>query len=214
MQRLFLFVIISIAYAVALLPAMAKSKKSMVAEVIVEPTFPEVTPGTLPVNLKNMRFEQAFQDRIFDIAQTPTMCLARLSALVGAAGGAGSIKQYLSSAKNLNVSFQSIIGGEIVFHCAGSDGSAVPNRHLYSVDFSIVTHNPRGFLDIVNRVGARLYGWKTADLDARFVECTDKAKRGLQEDAFGVIPQYGSVRGMECYMTETPKLVLYAPDAD
>jgi len=197
---------------------MARAKKSKADELkvekVVEPRFPDVVPGILPPNLKVIRVAQAFPGQRFDLAKTPAMCLSRLSALVDSAGGTEAIKQYLSSEEMLNVSFQSYINGEITFHCVGDDGSGVPDRHRYSVSFSVVTERPKEFFDIVHRVGAGLYGWRAQDIDASFAACADKAKRRLQKDIFGVIPDYGSVRGMECYLTSTPKVVLFAPDVD
>ena len=203
-------------YIAAPIPAFPQASRNKAVqsktEKIVEPTFPFIQPGTLPLNLKVIPVVPAFEGAAFDLAKTPAMCLARLSALIDSAGGTEKIKQFSSDAKRLNISFQSYIGGEITLHCLENDGSGAPDRKLYSVALSIVTNRPEEFLDILHRVGAELYGWKAADLEARFVECTNKAKRNLQKDAFGVIPGYGSVKGMECYTTGKPKLVLYAPD--
>ena len=191
-----------------------KSKSGAAAAKIAEPTFPDVTPGELPRNLKIIRVVQARGVNRFELAQTPAMCLSRLSVLVDAAGGTEPINQYASDATILNVAFQSYIGGEISFHCVGNDGSGMPDRHLYSISLSIVAERPRDFMDIVYRVGAQLYGWKASNLHAKFEECTNKAGRRLQKDAFGVIPDYGAVKGMECYLSSKPKIVLFAPDLD
>lgn len=216
MRLLFVFAVLIAFYVAAPFSAFSQTSRNKAtqskAENIVEPIFPFIQPGTLPLNLKVVTVVPAFDGVNFDLAKTPTMCLARLSALIASAGGTEKIKQFSSDAKRLNISFQSHIGGEIILHCLANDGSGVPDRKLYSVDLAMVTNRPKEFIDILHRVGAELYGWQAADLDARFVECTNKAKRNLQKDAFGVIPQYGSVKGMECYMTEKPKLISYAPD--
>jgi hypothetical protein len=140
------------------------------------------------------------------------MCLSRLSVLVDAAGGTKLIREYGSSESGLNVSFKSYIGNDMTFHCAGNDGS-VPDRHLYFLDFDMNASSPEDLIDVLHRVGKALYGWKASDIDLRFAKCTDKGRRNLEKDVFGVIPEYGKVKGMDCF-PKVNKITLFAPDAE
>jgi hypothetical protein len=184
-------------------------------EKVVEPEFPTITPGTLPLNLKVIMVEPALNSESarFDLAKTPPMCLSRLSVLVDAAGGTKLIRKYASSETGLNVSFRSYIGNEMTFHCVGNDGSGLPDRHLYNLDFTMDAGSPDDLMDVLHRVGSALYGWKTTEIDRAFTRCNDRARRNLEKDAFGVIPDYGSVKGMSCY-PKSKKVILFAPDAD
>jgi hypothetical protein len=79
----------------------------------------------------------------------------------------------------------------------------------------VKTSDPNGFQDVFRRVAVALYGWDTRTLDKTFAACADRAKRNLQKDHFGVIPKYGSVKGLECYLSsKEPNVTLFAPDVD
>jgi hypothetical protein len=189
--------------------------KTEAAEKVDEPDFPRVVPGTLPLNLKVIAVEPALDgdSARFDLAKTPPMCLGRLSVLVDAAGGTKLIREYASSASGLNVSFKSYVGNDMTFHCVGNDGSGVPDSHLSNLDFTMNAGSPDDLLDVLHRVGAALYGWKVTEIDRAFTKCNDRARRNLEKDAFGVLPEYGSVKGMSCY-PKSNKIILFAPDAD
>jgi hypothetical protein len=179
-----------------------------------EPTFPMVIEGVLPENLRAIATTQALPDETFALVNAPTMCLSRLSAVVDAAGGTERFKMYATDANRLNLSFQSYIDSEITFHCVKNDGT-VPDRTLYNVNFRFKYEDQKGFLDVFSRVAVALYGWDTKILNKAFAACTDKAKRNLQKDRFGVIPRVGMVKGMDCYLTsKEPSVTLYAPDVD
>jgi hypothetical protein len=179
-----------------------------------EPTFPHVAEGTLPPNLRIIATKQALPDGNYALTGAPAMCLSRLSVVVDAAGGTDLIKMYLTDATTLSVSFQSRIDSEIRFRCARNDGS-VPDRHLYNVNFHVKPSDPTEFQDVFHRVAVALYGWDTRVLDKAFTACADRAKRDLQKDRFGVIPKYGSAKGLECYLSsKEPHVTLFAPDVD
>ncbi|MFC0243816.1 hypothetical protein [Rhodopseudomonas telluris] len=183
------------------------------AENVVEPSFPVVAPGTLPANLKALAIVQAMPDQRTKLVQTPPFCLSRLSVLVESAGGTDELKMFASNDKMLNVEFRSRPGSEITLHCLANIHAGVPDRKLYNVRLSMID-DTTAFVDLLRRVAGSLYGWRSSDLDVRVATCLTKAKRPLQKDLFGVMPDTGTLKGIECYTGRPPAIVLFAPDTD